>query len=1072
MKKGRLLGTVLLLAPVLSLRAEEARLLRFPSVGTDRIAFTYAGDLYTVPLDGGEARRLTSGTGFEMFSRFSPDGRTIAFTGQYDGNTEVYRIPAEGGEPVRLTWSATLDRDNVSDRMGPNNIVIGWTPDGSSIVYRSRWHTFSGLRGALYTVPAEGGEPARIPATEGGFCSYSPDGRYLAMNRMFREFRTWKYYRGGQADDIWIHRNGTTELENITDHPAQDIFPMWIGEAVYFLSDRDSIMNLFRYDLQTRRTEKMTDFDRYDIKFPSCSDRYIVFENGGWIYRFDVEDRSCRRIPVILRDEGLSARTAWTEGRPGRDLNLAPDGSRVLTNVRGEIFSLPAREGAVYNLTRSSGAHDRGAVWSPDGRTIAWFSDAGGEYQVWTMDFDRPESARPLTDFGSGYPDALRWSPDSRCLYFKTEKRELYALDPATGRLRRLMQRDGGIGSYVISPDGRWIAYTTEAENRMGTVRLYDTVTEADYPVSDPWYHARAPLFSRDGKSLYYTSSRDFIPTYSRVEWNASYALRDYVFQVPLTGGPDRRMALHGDEYRLPDADAGQERKERKKRDSRAAKEEKVTVLPEGLPARAVALPLPAGNYRLIDATADELFYTAGGANYRFSWESRRSKPMGKGRILCLNAAGDRALVSRDGRFYVTEFPGLQGQDPVPAETLRVHTDYAREWEQIYAESWRIVRDHFYLENMHGRDWAGIRDKYAELLPYVRHRHDLSYLIGEMIAELNVGHAYITSGEAPEAERIRTGLLGARFSKDPSGAFRIDHIFAGEDWSATTRSPLGDPAAGVRTGEFVLSVNGIPCSEMKTIYESLVGTAGTTVALRINSRPEEAGARTVYVRPIADEAPLAYLEWVRNNIRKVEEAGNGRIGYIHIPDMSVAGLTEFTKLFYAQLDKEALIIDDRMNGGGNVSPMILERLAREAYRMTMARNGRNGTVPEAAHHGPKVCLIDKYSSSDGDLFPYGFRRLGLGPIIGMRSWGGIVGISGSKPFVDGQDLRTPFFTSYSTEGEWIIENEGVIPDIEVDINPFEDFLGHDAQLDKAVEVLLRQLEERRELPGTPRPRTM
>lgn len=1066
--------------PLVSMSAkEEARLLRFPSVGGDKIAFTYAGDLYIVPINGGEAVRLTSDIGYEMFSRFSPDGKTIAFTAQYDGNTEVYTIPAEGGSPKRITYTATVDRDDIGDRMGPNNIVMCWTPDGKNIVFRTKWHTFSGLRGQLYSISAEGGEPVRIPTTEGGFCSYSPDGSRLALNRMFREFRTWKYYRGGQADDIWINTVGTTELQNITNNDAQDIFPMWIGDEIYYMSDRDQIMNLFCYNTVTGATSKVTDFTEYDCKFPSFSKDYIVFENGGYIYKYSIAGKTCEKVPVYLNAEGIYSRnklyTKEDAGRSRSSYSLAPDGSRLLSNLRGDIFSLPVSEGATYNLTSTPGAHDRNAVWSPDGRQIAYFSDESGEYQVYVMPFDNPSAKVCLTSFEDGYPSSLTWSPDSKVLYFTNEKKELLSLEVATRKLSVVFEgKYGGPRGFDISYDGNWIAYSASLKSGVSAVFIYDVKKGTHTQVTTDWYNSYSPMFSDDGKYLFFSSSRDFRAIYSQVEWNAAYSVSNYIFVLPLTKEVPAVGLIEGVEYKLPATPVKEEDSKNSRKKGKAAPKEtaepSMTIDFDGIVERASALPLKSGSASMVAAFGGDLYFMSSGKLKKISIDGLKVSDVSDCSVLSFTPDYKKALVSRKGTLAVVDVPSFRGDASIPTEDMRVMIDYRAEWNQIFNETWRIYRDYFYVENMVGRDWKAIHDKYAVFLPYVNHRHDLTYIIGEMIGELATGHCYVNTGEVARPERIHTGLLGAIFSKDKaSGAFRIDKIFEGVSWGDTRRSPLGQPGLNVKAGDFVLEINGRPASELGTIYEALIGRVGITTALRVNDRPVTEGSRVIYVKPIADETQLAYFDWVQNNIRKVSEASNGRIGYIHIPDMSVAGLDEFTRLFYSQLDKEALIIDDRMNGGGNVSPMIIERLQRVVYRMNMYRNGGEqlATIPESTHYGPKVCLVDKYSSSDGDLFPYSFQKLKLGKLIGTRTWGGIVGISGSKPYLDGQDVRTPFFTTYSTEGEWVIENRGVEPDIFVDLNPFEDYLGNDAQLNKAIEVLLEELKDYKPLPGVP-----
>ena len=1080
----KILTVLAVLLPLLAFAdSQEARLLRFPAVGGDNIVFSYAGDLYRVGINGGTAVKLTSHVGYEVFPRISPDGKTVAFTGQYDGNTEVYTIPVTGGEPSRVTYSALVGRDLVGERMGPNNIVMCWTPDGKQIVYRSKTHTFSGLRGQLCKVNAAGGPAEEIPTTEGGFCSYSPDGKQLAMNRMFREFRTWKYYRGGQADDIWINQVGTTKLEKITDNDAQDIFPMWIGTEIYYLSDRDHTMNLFCYDTRTKETRKVTDFTEYDCKFPSYSQQYVVFENGGYIYKYDVKARKCEKVTVYLENDNIYGRPEYKNVADRMfSFDLSPDGERVLIIARGDLYSLPAQHGPVYNVTESSGAHEREGKWSPDGKYIAYFSDKDGEYQVYVAPSNDMGNARKMTSFKDGYPSGLQWAPDSKTLFFSTLKRELYRLDVESSVAKPLIVGEiSGPRGFTLSADGSWAAYTMSLGNDVSAIFLYDMASGKSYQVTDRWYDASSPIFSQDGKYLFFTSSRDFRSQYSRVEWNASYNVNDFVFVLPLAKDTPDPTVLTSDEYGAKPA-----KPEGKPGEKPAADKQKTAmkVDVDGIGQRASVLPLPAGRYRLILADAGKLYYSSGnmmmGGGPRggagasavkvLDLKTLKTSDGPKNMPLAFTPDLKKCLVREGGKLYVTSFGGPAKLDnPVPTTEMDMLIDHQAEWKQIYDESWRVTRDNFYVANMHGVNWNKIHDKYAVMLPYVKHRHDLTYLIGEMIGELNIGHAYITSGESPEIPRIPTGMLGGKFSKDAkTGAFRIEHIYKGASWDKSLVSPLDGPGINAKVGDYITKVNGTPASELVDIYQALVGKVGKTVSLEIADNAAGRGARTVYVKPVADEGQLAYYEWVQKNIEKVDKASNGEIGYIHIPDMSTAGLDMFTKLFYTQLDKKALIIDDRMNGGGNVSPMILERLQREAYRMSMSRwGGKNETVPNQTFYGPKVCLIDKYSSSDGDLFPYGFRQLKLGKLIGKRSWGGIVGISGSRAYLDGQDMRTPFFTSYSLEGDWIIEGHGVDPDIEVDINPFEDYLGKDAQLDKAIEVLKAEMKNYPALPGTP-----
>lgn len=1039
---------------------QEARLLRFPAVGNNTIVFTYAGDLYSVDMNGGTAKKLTSDIGYEMFTRFSPDGKTIAFTAQYDGNTEVYTMPAQGGTPKRVTTTALVERDNIGDRMGPNNIVMTWTPDGKNIIYRSKSWAFCGSRGVLMQVSKDGGVPEQLPLTEGGFCSFSPDGKSLALNRMFREFRTWKYYEGGQADDIWLANLKDGSIENLTNHKAQDIFPMYIGRDIYFISARDKVMNLFVYNLDTKQTQKLTDFKEFDIKFPSHSNDYIVFENGGYIYKYSIKDKSCNKVPVVLNDEGIYARDKWQDASKRISAySISPKGERVLLTARGDLFSAPAKEGAVINLTKTNQAQERNGTFSPDGKWYAYLSDQTGEYEVYIAPADRSGAPKQLTKGEKTYKNSLKWAPDSKSIFYLTETKCLYNVD-LQGAGKLLYQgTESGMRGIDISPDGKWLACSISGKNKVSVVNLFEISTGKLYPVTDKWYDSGAAIFSADGKYLYFTSARDLNSQYAGNEWNAFYNYNNYVFIVPLNDATPNPLLTSNDEEKTAETPV-------------AKPETSVTsVQPAGIAQRAVALPLQPGSYRLVKALDDKLIYQEGRALKSFNLKTGKSNEIGKGSIIDFTADNKRVLYREGGKISVIPFSeSLKIGEAVPVEGARTFVEYPNEWRQIFDETWRVYRDGFYVKNMHGKDWQAIHDKYAVFLPYVKHRHDLTYVIGEMISELCVGHAYVTSGEAPTPERIQTGLLGATFSKDKSGYFKIEKIYKGANWSASLRSPLTEYGLNVTPGMYILAVNNYPCNGMADINQALIGTVGETVELLVNDKPVEAGARKIYVKPIGSETPLAYYEWVQGNIEKVDKLSGGEIGYIHIPDMSTVGLDEFTKLFYTQLDKKALVIDDRMNGGGNVSPIIIEKLSRIVHRMSMSRNGGEpSTIPDATHYGPKVLLVDKYAMSDGDLFPYSFKQLKLGKLIGTRTWGGIVGISGSKPYLDGQDVRTPFFTSYSVDtGEWIVENYGVDPDIIVDNNPFDEYKGIDKQLEKAVEVLKQELKSYKPLPGVPK----
>lgn len=1056
-------------------QAEEARLLRFPATNGNDIVFSYAGDLYKVSARGGEAKRLTSHVGYEMFPRFSPDGKTIAFTGQYDGNTEVYTIPADGGEPLRVTYTATNQRDDVGDRMGPNNIVTAWTADGEKIVYRNR--ISSGFNGKLYTVAKEGGLSEVIPLPEGGFCSFSPDGKRLAYNRVMREFRTWKYYQGGMADDVWIYDAGKKTVENITNNRAQDIFPMWVGNEIYFISDRDRTMNLFVYDTKTKTTSKVTDFTEYDIKFPSTNGKLIVFENAGYIYRFDPATKKAEKVSVTLSSDHVYARNEIKDGgRYMRSASLSPDGKRVVVTARGEVFNLPVEKGVTKNIVRTPGAHERSATWSPDGKHIAYISDATGETELYMQPAEGGQAVQ-LTKNNDTYIRDFEWSPDSKSIVYTDRKNRINLLNVETKQVTEVL-RDPKKEPYDVtfSPDSKWLAYTRMADNEYDIIYLYRIADKKEIQVTDRWYDSGSPTFSTDGKYLVFSSMRDFNPTYGSKEWNHVYGYSNGVYLALLTQDTPSPFLTKDDGSKAEPKKVEIKVEEGKKKETDEKKKPEgitVKVDEDGLSERIVKLPLPQGYHGSFYSDGQKVYYSRNNSTYVYDLNKQKEETVAEGARMWVEPGGKKAGFFKNRQVFVKDIPSgrIDLKDPVNFSDMKITIDYAKEWAQIYDEAWRAFRDGFYLENMHGVDWKAMKQKYAVLLPYVKNRQDLTYLIGEMIGELNCGHAYVNTGEMDRPKRIKTGLLGAEISRDKSGFFRLEKILPGESWSPSLRSPLTEPGIKAQVGDFIVAIDGVPTNTVNDLFALLVGKADVPTELSLNSKAQLNGARKVVIRPLEEEHSLYHYQWVKNNIAKVDKASGGKIGYIYIPDMGVEGLNEFAKYFYPQLDKEGLIIDDRANGGGNVSPMILERLAREPYRMTMRRGStHNGTVPNAVQVGPKVCLINKYSASDGDLFPWGFRALKLGKLIGTRTWGGIVGITASLPFIDGTDVRVPFFTSYDMNGNWMVENEGVEPDILIDNDPVKEWNGEDEQLNRAIEEVMKELKNRKPLPKTPAPR--
>ena len=1045
---------------------ENTRLLRFPAAHGNQLVFTYGGDLYTVNLNGGVARKLTNAPGFEMFARFSPDGSQIAFTANYDGNTEVYVMPAQGGEPKRLTHTATLSRDDVSDRMGPNNIVMGWSLDGKNVIYRSRKISFNAFVGQLFSVPATGGMSTQLPLPEGGWHSFSPDGKQIAYNRVFREFRTWKFYQGGMADDIWIHDFETKTTTNITNNPAQNIFPMWYGDDIFFVSERDRTANIFVYNAQTRQTTKVTNHTEFCVKFPSAGDKMIVYENGGDIYSLDVTTRRTQKINVQVLDDGFAGRNEYRDvSREARTVDVSPDGIRLVMSARGDVFTVPVKTGITRNLTKSPGAHDRNTRWSPDGQWIAYISDSSGEFEIYIQKQDGSEPAIQLTTGADTYKFEIEWSPDSRKILWNDKKMRLQYIDINTKDITLVEQSlRWEFSEFGWAPCSKWIVFVEQAPNRFSRVVIYNTENKRRTNVTDVWYSANSPTFSRDGKYLFFVSDRDFTPIYSSVEWNYAYQRQNRIYAVTLSADAPSPFAPVNYEANVTQETASS---------ASTASNSPTKIDTTGLVGRIFALPVPVDRYRNLHHNNNKLYFQRGNNVYMYDLERRRETELGTGLNFSLSATGSKMLVRRGNNYYVIDTPNGRislDDNAVDFSGLTVNIDKQAEWKQIFDECWRQMRDFFYVSNMHGVDWAAMREKYAALLPYARTKDDVNYLIGEMIGELNAGHAYINGGDRVLPRRIQQGLLGAKISKDAtSGFFRIDNILEGANWNSYLRSPLTEMGVNAKEGEYITAVNGQSLENVDDIYELLVGMADRQVELQLNSRPVLTGSRKVIVIPVANESGLYYYNWVQRNIRKVDEATNGQVGYIHIPDMGADGLNEFVKHFYPQLNKKALIIDDRGNGGGNVSPMILERLQREIQRANVARNVQiPGQTPAQMMLGPKVVLINKYSASDGDLFPYGFQKHGLGTVIGTRSWGGVIGIRGSLPFIDGTDLRKPEYGTYSSDtGEWIIEGYGVDPDIVIDNDPARELAGIDDQLNKAIEVILEKLKDFVPIPPIP-----
>ena len=1079
MKQSVLLLSILCLSLQVFAQDNEARLMRFPAIHDNQVVFSYAGNLYTVDPNGGTARKLTSSPGYEMFARFSPDGKNIAFTGQYDGNTEVYVMPSQGGDPKRVTYTATIGRDDVSDRMGPNNIVMTWK-DNEHIVYRSRCESFNAFVGQLYLADINGGLSEQLPLPTGGFCSYSPDGKQLAFNRIFRQFRARKYYHAGMADDVWIYDFASKQTIDITNDTTQSIEPMWAGNKIYFLSDREHTMNLFCYDLTTKAIRKVTNYNDYDIKFASLGNNAIVWERAGYLWKMDLATEQVTQIHVNLIDDDLFSRSELIDASKYIDAyDISPDGSRITVTGRGDIWTLPATTGVTRDLDKTSNIHERNSHWSPDGKTIAYISDASGEDEIYTIAQNGEGKPERITNNGDNYKFDFKWSPDGKKIIWSDRKLRLVYVDVDSKKQTLVDSSNlGEFFDYNWSPDSKWIAYTRPEFYSQQKIILYNLASKSKTQVTDGWYVSFNPTFSRDGKYLFFASSRDYTPTFSDADFNAGYIDMVKVYFVTLSKETPTPFAPKDDEVKIkPDTTvtAKPTGKAIKAADVAASTDIKIDL--DGLEDRLISLPIDPSNYGTIYANGNDVYYIKrshfdkAATLIYFSLKDKKETTLGQYDDFQVSADNKKVLVVKDKNYSIVDLGTgpIAGAKPIDLSGMKLMVDHHQEWQQMYDESWRQMRDFFYSPIMNGADWKGMHDKYEPLVKYVNIRQDLTYLISEMIGELSSGHTYTGGGDIPEIKKIPLGLLGAKLTKDgATGYYQIKKILKGANWDATLRSPLTELGLNVKAGDYIVAVNGVPTNTMVDIYASLVNMADKQVELTVNTKGSMDGSRKIIVIPTSDETNLYYYDWVQHNIAYVDSVTQGKVGYIYIPDMGEAGLNQFFKLFYPQINKKALIIDDRGNGGGFVSPFITDRLARQLVFFEMSRNTVGTPSPEM-HMGPKVLLINQYSASDGDIFPYRFRQNKLGTIIGKRTWGGVVGINASLPFLDGGYLEKPEFGPYASNGSnFVVEGHGIDPDILIENDPARQYAGIDDQLNKAIEVILNDLKtQEKDVPPVP-----
>jgi tricorn protease len=1114
----RLLTLVIFLVAPLAIFAEmpEARLMRFADIYKDKIVFSYAGDLWLVSSSGGVARRITTNPGLELFPKFSPDGKWIAFTGQYDGNFNVYVMPADGGEPKQLTFEP--DPTSVPERMGPNNQVINWLSDSRHILFLSRRDTFHDWFGRLFTISIDGGLPERLPIDKGGLTSFSPDGTKIAYNRIFRNFRTWKRYTGGMAQDIAIYDFKNNTYERITDYPGTDTYPMWHGDTIYFGSDRgpEHRINLYSYSLKTKETKQLTDFKDYDVDWPSLGPDAIVFSNGGYLYTFDLKSQKARKLTVYLPGDRDLARPHWANvSRYVTDFDISPDGNRAVLTARGDIFTVPAKDGSIRNLTQTPGIREKYAAWSPDGKWIAYLSDRTGEQEFYITPQDGLGKEIRITTDGKMFRMPPVWSPDSKRLLFADKDLRLFYVDIEQKTPVFIDQgKYFDITQYVWSPDSQWVAYAKQEENTNSTINLYSLADKKITPVTSSFTGSSNPAFDPEGKYLFFLSQRDYNEVIGVYDFEFSNPKATRVYVVTLRADLPSPFAPQSDEAgKKPEesADKDQAKPAEKDYDKEKAKEKKEAVEVAknfridlaGIENRVVAVPMAPANILELQAGKNGVYYSTSPVSglsgplpdehpaiHVYDLKARKEAVLLNGAAsFALSFDGSKLLYSGSpsGEAEVADTPGPRDQtfgiiDAKPPDSphkmgdgalnlssMKMQIDPRAEWKQMFDEAWRQERDFFFEASMNGVDWARERDLYAPLLPDVADRYDLTYLIGEMIGELGNSHTYVGGGDYPNLHPVNLGLLGVDYELDAaSGLYRFKKIYSGENWDAGLRSPLTEPGVVVKEDDYLIAVNGRDLKAPHSPNELFVNTAGENVTLTVNPQPTAQGARNVVVKPLSSEYALRQLDMVNANRRKVEQATGGRVGYIYLPDMEGDGLNAFVKQFFPQIRKEGLIIDVRYNGGGFVDQLIFERLRRILAGMQSARNFASNTIPDVVFNGPMAAVTNAYAASDGDIFSYYFKKYHLGPLIGMRTWGGVRGIRGYEPLLDGGYLTRPEFSVYGLDSKWVVENYGVAPDIEVDNTPDLVMKGHDPQLEKAIEVVMKEINEHpKHLPPRP-----
>jgi len=1047
----------------------DARLMRYPDINKNLIAFVYAGDIWSVDANGGEARRLTSHAGLEIFPKISPDGNWIAFSGEYSGSRQVFVMPSSGGTPRQLTFYNSVGV--MPPRGGFDDVVLDWTSDSKNILIRANRTEFGERNGKYFLVSLDGGLEKPLPIVNGGFAALSPDDKKICFTPIDREFRTWKRYKGGRASDLWIYDLEKNTSEQITDFKGTDQIPSWFGDNVYFASDRDLKLNIYQYNTTTKALKQLTSHADFDCMWPSGENGQMVYENGGFLYKLNLQTGKEEKVTVNIHFDNPNILPYYKNVKDFvQSFEVSPTAKRALISARGDIFSVPAENGPTYNLTNTQGIREIYPRWSPDGKYISYYSDASGEYEIYLLENKKGATPRQLTSGSSAWKYDSEWSPNSKYLLYFDRTLQLKLVDVESGKTTIVSHADRSeIHSYSFSFDSNWITYDKEGSNGLGAVWVYNIEKAENKQLTDDRFNDGSPAFSTDGKYIWFVSDRDFNLDFSSFEFNYVYNKSAKIYGVALCSDCPKLFKDKNDVEPIKEAEKPVVEP---KKDKKAKVEEKPAVaLPktvqidfEGINSRITAFPLKSGEYRNLIAVDGGILYISEGSLHKYTIEDKKDEEVLGAVSQAVVSADGKMMIYRSGKdFGITKLTTGQksGAGKLNLDDMEMKIDPKKEWAQIYTDGWRIFRDYFYVSNLHGVDWKSIKERYSPLVDYVSHRADLDYILGEIVSETNTGHTYVDWGDFEQVKRVDTGLLGAELKADAaSGKYRIAKIYAGENWNEARRSPLTEQGVNVKEGDYLLSINGTELNLSMNPYELLENTVGKTIEITVNSIPEAAGARTSTIKPIKSELELLNLNWVNERRAMVDKLSGGKIGYIYVPNTSTDGNRELFRGMYAYNEKDALIIDDRYNGGGFIPDVMTDLLNRK----TLSYWQRNGLTPMktpgVAHNGPKVMLTNGYSSSGGDAFPYYFRKKGLGTLIGTRTWGGLVGMSGNAGLVDGGYISIPQFGIYDENEQWIIEGVGVSPDIEVVDRPEQLAKGVDPCIEKAVEVLLKQLQEK------------